>query len=709
MKLKKTFFPQSKIFWISLISIVAIIFWSIFSFRWIFSYRFDSVYFKDLYDHSQWQIPLSPRTMGDSELYQMSGYSLVTGGSPFGINPEVPPLVKYMYGLAIVWSGNPYLASLFFYLASVGAFAGLSWFVLNKNLKLTFLAALFYLVNPLFSAQIGQIALDLPQMCFLFFHCVFLFLAIQPHSKKFSSEFSLFFVSGLFLGAFTASKIGFFLPIILLADMWILWKSKRLPWFALILGMIGITYAGTYFSYFLQRHTPIEWLKAQKWMIQFYRSSKVVYMKGMIFPSLLVGYFTHWTAGLTYIKEWNISWPISLVTLFTAAAGMMRSMFLAVQRKTFFHRSTNVSQHLFAQYVFVLTVGLIFLNAMIPFWPRYLMLVVPFLLLLLVQQIGKYTKFLILILLIVTAEFIWYSFPQPQEIVSLSMSAWENLSYPEVYNFTSSSTQSTVSRSEFIHELQTVQIALHDPKITILLPEIPSVLPWQNSIDVPIKVMYTTALGKIDVPSSLHLVRERNQWRIDWQWQSVLPQLEPHDQVQMIKVIPEHGNLVTKDGTIIPFSQPKPALFISVIPDKVQNSEDLNNILQTVIDISGLPIRIALYVTHPGNAVVPIGFRKADYNQANFEKISKDPSVSIDQTTERIYEAGSFKSPDTTPLQNLELSYPEVMGKLGGNIVLTKPSGKKITIFQKEAVPGKKVTLEKTYQEFVQSGYAQTP
>jgi hypothetical protein len=84
------------------VAIILVVAWSFFSFRWIFSYHFDYTYFKDWYGHSQWQIPLSPRTMGDAELYQLSGLELVRGANPFSINPEVPPLVKYFYGLSFI-------------------------------------------------------------------------------------------------------------------------------------------------------------------------------------------------------------------------------------------------------------------------------------------------------------------------------------------------------------------------------------------------------------------------------------------------------------------------------------------------------------------------------------------------------------------------------------------------------------------------------
>src|SRR5260221_1998895 len=211
------------------IAVTGLILWSFFAYRWILVSHFDYTYFKDWYDHSQWQITLSPRIMGDAELYQLSGYSLVTGGDPFQISPEVPPLVKYAYGYAILWTGNPYVASAIFYFLSIISFGWLSLLAFPKNTSARLLSLFLFLLNPLFFSQIGQVGLDLPQMCFLLFHCIFLLLAVRNSHQRISRTF-LYVLSGIFLGAFVGSKIGFFAPMIFLVDSWLLWRSKQLKW-----------------------------------------------------------------------------------------------------------------------------------------------------------------------------------------------------------------------------------------------------------------------------------------------------------------------------------------------------------------------------------------------------------------------------------------------------------------------------------------------
>jgi hypothetical protein len=68
--------------------------------------KYDAVYWKDRYEHSQWRLPLSPRTLGDNGLYAYEGYQLTGGEDPTKYNAEIPPLGKYAIGAVIRATGN---------------------------------------------------------------------------------------------------------------------------------------------------------------------------------------------------------------------------------------------------------------------------------------------------------------------------------------------------------------------------------------------------------------------------------------------------------------------------------------------------------------------------------------------------------------------------------------------------------------------------
>ena len=95
------------------LSVIVFIF-TLYSLRQIFYYRYEPAYYENWFYTSQWNIPGSTRGIADGELYKFVGYRLTQGENPFNINFEVPPLGKYLYGLAETSIGNPYWVSLFF-------------------------------------------------------------------------------------------------------------------------------------------------------------------------------------------------------------------------------------------------------------------------------------------------------------------------------------------------------------------------------------------------------------------------------------------------------------------------------------------------------------------------------------------------------------------------------------------------------------------
>ena len=80
----------------------------IFTNRALFFSSYDADYWRDKFEHSQWSLPLSVRTIGDDGLYLYEGYRLIQGGDPTLLNAEVPPFGKYLIGASTLVFGNGY-------------------------------------------------------------------------------------------------------------------------------------------------------------------------------------------------------------------------------------------------------------------------------------------------------------------------------------------------------------------------------------------------------------------------------------------------------------------------------------------------------------------------------------------------------------------------------------------------------------------------
>ncbi len=234
--------------------------------RWVWQDRLPLTYLNSLYDHSQWQIALSQRIIADDLLYQVAGWRLTQGADPTLINPEVPPLGKYMYGLGWVIFGTPYpITVISLIVAAIGWWLLTNLLPINRQRKLV-ITALFF-TTPILLQQLHQTMLDLFQLGALLWHVWSLISSTR--ATRLSTQLLYLIISSLALGIFASVKFPLLIPFILLWDCWWLWRHQQLNRLVLLgVGMVSV-YACSYSAFFLQNHSVRAWLGAQKWMLSF--------------------------------------------------------------------------------------------------------------------------------------------------------------------------------------------------------------------------------------------------------------------------------------------------------------------------------------------------------------------------------------------------------------------------------------------------------
>lgn len=328
----------------------------------IYNQKFDKNASYKKYYQSQWVIPESKTPISDEDLYQVAGYELVTTGTHFKINPEVPPLGKLLFGWSILLFKNPFIISFILYLISSLLFFSITGFI-TKNIYLRFVALLLFITDPLISSMAYMTLLDLPQLVAMLAHIWILFMLINKKNLTISTTILYAILLGITFGAFAAIKIALLSGVILAADTVILLRKKQLISLIILIAVSSLTYIATYFSYFMQGHSVIELLKAQKWMLTFYMESKAKPVYGTVFSSILTGYIKGWHEGATWdrVKEWSFMWPIIFLGSFS---------FLFVQLK-------QVLKNNYLLYSYILIIGLLGIYVIIPFFARYLVLVIP--------------------------------------------------------------------------------------------------------------------------------------------------------------------------------------------------------------------------------------------------------------------------------------------------------------------------------------------
>lgn len=354
----------------------------VYSFRGKYTVPFNGGYWQYRYDHSQWITPsdcknidphINPETcvwddawyaankdkpfvyhklesLGDDGLYTYAGWKLIQGDNPAFVNAEIPPLGKYLIGASAVYLGNQNIYSL---IMAVGVLLTLYDynFLLFKQKLPALIAVSLFSFEPLFYEQFSAPFLDLQLLFFLLLTLTF-----------FLREKYLF--SAISLGLFAATKSPFLGILIALSCLTFLALNKeitKLKKYTLSLILSPIVYILTYLMYFLNNYSVLEFLSLQKWIVSFYLKGARPSFIGMVLPMLFNGTWYTWWGKVLRVREWNILWTI-LMLLMLPVGWLLRKS----ERKPVF---------LTLIWVIIYFTFLLFT----PVWPRYLLLLLPFL------------------------------------------------------------------------------------------------------------------------------------------------------------------------------------------------------------------------------------------------------------------------------------------------------------------------------------------
>lgn len=350
--------------------------------QWIFVFKFEPEYWENYYYTSQWNIPNSQRVIPDGGVYRYIGYRLVNGENPFNVDYWVPPMGKYWYGVGAKYLENPYLISFVFYLLSILVFGFLTKIFFKKN-NIRWLAIYLWTLNPIIVEQIGQTMLDLPMTLFFLTHIYFLF------RFKENKSITMLILAGIFLGLMAGTKPAYFIPMIGLIDWW--WiltieKDHRIKKLFLYLFFVIGGYVLAYTCYFIAHPNPIPWIRLHEKIINFQKSNGGSHDILNIFKTIFLDkYKGFWVGGKDMlVTGWSLIIPLGTVLL-------ARNIF-------FFKKIMKKNNKII--YLTLTSTGYILMCLTIDFWPRYLVPLIPILILIVVDFFKN--KKLILILLLIT-------------------------------------------------------------------------------------------------------------------------------------------------------------------------------------------------------------------------------------------------------------------------------------------------------------------
>lgn len=650
--------------------LIILLWWS----RWIVDVKFDRQALTNLYDYSQWTVPQSPRLMGDAELYQVGGDVLWRTGEFFRVNPETPPVGKYLYGAAINLTGYPYIGSVFIFGMALLLIAALCFqiFPRGSRRRSTAIAYSLLLANQLFASQLSQTMLDIPQLC------GFLLYILGLISYKKTTRTIFLVLTGLGLAIFAGAKIGILAPILLIGGAFILSPKNWKAWLG-ILATSALIYTAFYLPYFLQGHGIIEWLKTQKWMIEFYRSSGVSFF-GWNLPAVI---FTGWHWGWwskqwASVGEWSMLWPITFGSLLLGWK----------QWRT-----------LDPNWRGLLVTGTLLLIWFIifPFWPRYLLLVLPIAVFFLVRTLDRFpltnqlTAAVGILLISLSSQL-----PLAKPIASHVADRWSAGAYPEIYGTLSEGSSLDLTREDFTTILSTAEQGMQSEKITSYV-ELNQKNLWPSQVSGTLYLVRQTPLGLVTHAWPIQLIRERGRWRVSWDWQLVMKEFEPGAHFTLIEEQLPFGSVRTADK--IEIIQPSHREVLFAAPAKMKNETAELDALGALVGQRGVELRHKIFVTSYGTPWVKIGPLAPGVSQSTIELAKLNPAFRwSEEPTYTFLE--DLQGISTAPwLTQFVASNPQIRSLSAGTLFMTLPNETTSVIKETQGKKGEDIQLSETMKE----------
>lgn len=290
------------IWWIILGIIILKLSLFLYSAKMFFLWPFDVKFLSEVYSKSQYVIGSASKGIGDDGLYAFAGYYyLFQKGDVTTVNFEHPPLGKYLIGISILLFKNENVINIFYFVIILVLIYYLGKIIL-KNEILSLIPVFVFSTNSFFLDNLIRSLLDLPYTLFFILGVYFFLQGLKKSSN--------FYFSSLFWAA--AFSTRFFPSLVIIYAVFLIilfiYKRKLVLTFLISSLIIPLFYLLIHFSFFLNNHTFIEFLRHKKWMLSWFTGSPIIV--GNLLRNVLTGWYIDSVGDFKFSSDWNIVWAL---------------------------------------------------------------------------------------------------------------------------------------------------------------------------------------------------------------------------------------------------------------------------------------------------------------------------------------------------------------------------------------------------------------
>ncbi|MEI6326719.1 MAG: hypothetical protein WCO78_01205 [Candidatus Roizmanbacteria bacterium] len=563
---------------------------------------FDVSYYDDLFDHSQYTIAESYRTIGDGNLYAITGVRLIRSGNPFADVPQAPPVGKYIYGYAIKLLGNPIISN-YLFLLLILLLSGSITHILTKSKRAVVYCVLLLITNAQLIQQLNQTMLDILQTMWLLGH-IYLLFVWKKSAKK---NTIIILLSGLCLGLFAATKFGILLPLILLISYIYLVKQQSLFVIGMLIGGIVIGFCLPYTPYIIN-YGLIQFLKSQKWVFLFWlagNNSKAIY--GMPFVTLLTGMYKHFNPGTLW--EWSKEWsPIWSFVGFLYIKEIIE--FVKKNIRNINLQKMLDSEREMPEYAYLLIIASVYIGAhsIIPFYPRYLL---PISILLIIICVCRYWPLVrqshfVFVVMLCFGISAYRLYNTPVDLMGSVVYQVNHGLYKDLCRSISPTSLPDKNCDEFQKRVHRMIYKLGTENAYLSIGSVPSTI-FKTKVDVPFTISYLTPIGTLTNSGNFQLVRRGSGYNLVWSDSYLLNGYAKGDEIQSSFINGKKG-ILRKGGKVMGEDIDVP--YFVVYPEEIVSEDKVNKYIGKYMEQGDFYAQLKYKVNHTIGLPADIGYAK---------------------------------------------------------------------------------------------------
>ncbi len=306
--------------------------------------------------------------------------------------------------------------------------------------------------------------------------------------------------------------------------------------------------------------------------------------------------------------------------------------------------------------------------------------------------------------------------PSPQDVARQYFQMWDQGQYEQMYGLLSEASRAQIPQDRFVTRYRNITSGVG---ITSIKADLKSPRPGatQTPVTVPYAItMQSGRLGKFGEDNELPLVREGDQWRIDWSPSLIFKGLTADNSVRVSPDDPVRGNILDRKGR--PLAVLGKVLTIGVIPGAIKEENKALAALSGYLGMKPESIK-ARYANAHADWWVPLKDLPLDKRDEAKSKLANISGIEVREKDARVYPNGAigahvvgyvssvnaddlkslaakgYEEGDVVGRAGVEASMEKALaGEKGGALAIVGPDSSVVrTVAERKGKPGANIQL----------------